>query len=149
MNTFAETEAAPDVAEAAVEQEIKPKRVRKPKAPKEPVAVVLDPVTGQPIPPEPKVKRHMDTEKFRLDAKITVLSAENPKRVGSRAHRDWEQYQTGMTVLEVLQKDVIRADLIYNASHGFISIEGYDAPAPKARPKKVKAEMPEVPAPPA
>lgn len=95
-------------------------------------------------------------------AVITLLVATNPKREGSKASTVFSHYVTGMTIGEFA--DALDAEglgkestpnLVYDAKHGFISIDGYDpgevvkpkvrepkaAKEPKApRAKKVKAE---------
>ena len=84
-------------------------------------------------------------------AVITVLADKNPKRPSSKAFSAFENYQSGMTVKEFC--DVIGKDatghLVYDAAHGFISIEGYTPGqiiTPKVRepkaPKEPKAKKP-------
>lgn len=127
MNTseFTEQVATP-VEGQAEDQQVKPKKVRKPRAPK----------------PEGegngKTKGFREGTKFPLNATITIVSAENPKLVGSNAAADWLLYRDGMTVHEALLAGISRADIMYNASHDFIKVSGYDAPPPKKRPKKEK-----------
>jgi hypothetical protein len=62
-----------------------------------------------------------------LDAKILVLAAGNPKREGSKAHAVFAKYHDGMTVQEFLDSAGAEAtpNLVYDAGHGFISIDGY------------------------
>lgn len=73
-------------------------------------------------------------------AVITILSAENPKRPGSKAHDVFSKYVDGMTVGEFCDEAGKEAtpNIVYDAAHGFISVEGYD-PAVKFTPKP-KAE---------
>lgn len=89
-------------------------------------------------------------------AVITVLADANPKREGSKAATVFSHYVSGMTIGEFA--DALDAaglgkestpNLVYDAKHGFISIDGYDpgevvkpkVREPKApRAKKVKAE---------
>lgn len=84
-------------------------------------------------------------------AVITVLADKNPKRPSSKAFTAFENYRNGMTVKEFC--DVIGKDatghLVYDAAHGFISIEGYTPGqiiTPKVRepkaPKEPKAKKP-------
>lgn len=61
---------------------------------------------------------------FAQDAKITVKAKENPKRVGSAAHKRFGVYKTGMTVGEFLTKGGTGADLHYDTAHDYISITG-------------------------
>lgn len=82
-----------------------------------------------------------------LDAIISLKVEGNPKRPGSKAHAVFAQYTDGMTVQAFLDAvgDAATPNLVYDAAHGFISIEGYDPKlvvkkerAPKA-PKEPKA----------
>ena len=92
-------------------------------------------------------------------AVITVLVDANPKREGSKAHTVFALYRTGMTIKEFADEmdaaglgKESTPNLIWDAKHGFISIEGHDPGAvvqkkeraPKAakepKAKKVKAE---------
>lgn len=92
-------------------------------------------------------------------AKITVLAGTNPKREGSKAHTVFSHYKTGQTIAEFadslkasgLEKEAT-PNLVWDAKHGFIAIEGYNpgeiiTPKPKKAPKpktekggKVKVE---------
>lgn len=72
--------------------------------------------------------------------KVTV----NPKREGSKARERFAAYVDGATVGATLDAGVTTPDLVYDAKHGFISIDGYDpgeivVPKEKAPPKP-KAE---------
>ena len=75
-----------------------------------------------------------------LTAKIKVLASSNPKREGSKARERFAFYKDGMTQEEALNAGVTTPDLVYDASHGFISIDGY---APTLIPVKPKAEKKE------
>lgn len=83
-------------------------------------------------------------------AKITLLAKTNPKRVGSKAHGVFSLYKDGMTVgafcdavdAVELHKGTATPNLVYDAGHGFISIEGYDPGeivVPKVREPKAPA----------
>lgn len=74
-----------------------------------------------------------------LTAKIKMLVTANPKREGSKARDRFAFYKDGMTQDEALNAGVTTPDLVYDASHGFIAIDGY---SPKLVPKKEKAEKP-------
>ncbi len=92
-------------------------------------------------------------------AVITVLVDSNPKRPGSKAAAVFSHYQSGQTIAEFA--DALAAaglgkeatpNLVYDAKHGFITIDGYDpgevvAKAPKepkpAKAKKTKGAPPE------
>lgn len=77
-------------------------------------------------------------------AVVKLLVNSNPKREGSKAHGRFAAYKASQTVAEALDAGVTTPDLVYDAKHGFISIEGYDpgeiiVAKPKAEPKP-KAE---------
>jgi hypothetical protein len=87
-------------------------------------------------------------------AKITLLAPQNPKREGSKAHAVFSCYKDGMTVGAFCDavdakdggehKGSATPNLVYDAAHGFIKIEGYEPPGgviepkPKAEPKPKK-----------
>jgi len=110
---------------------------------------VLD-AGSHPAPTEP-VARTRGPRGVPETAVITVLADKNPKRVGSKAFDLWEKYSNGMTVAQYVDatgKDATPA-LVYDAAHGFISIEGYTPGqiiTPKVRepkaPKEPKAKKP-------
>lgn len=82
-------------------------------------------------------------------AKIKLIATENPKRPNSKAHKFWTLYKDGMTVgayCDAVDATELKGGatpaLVYDTSHGFISIEGYTpteikTPKPKA-PKEAK-----------
>lgn len=82
-------------------------------------------------------------------AVIHLLVTANPKREGSKSFERFSGYAEGQTIAQALDAGVTTPDLVWDAKHGFISIEGYDPgeivqPKPKAAPKpkaekKVKA----------
>lgn len=74
-------------------------------------------------------------------AVITVLVDSNPKRTGSKAAASFDLYATGMTVGEFcdLAGKEATPNLVYDAKHGFIAIEGYDPELVVAKPKAEKA----------
>lgn len=73
-----------------------------------------------------------------LDAIVTLKCEGNPKRPGSKAHDVFSLYRDGMTVQDFLDAagDAATPNLVYDAAHGFIAIEGYD---PKQVVKKERA----------
>ena len=119
--------------EPTAEQQVKPKRVRKKKE-VDPNAPVVTPA-------------YRDGGKFLLTARIQVLSQGNPKHAGSKAAAIWENYRDGMTVKEALEAGIPRVGLLYDSSHNFIKIEGYDAPPPVKKPSRKKADVAVDPAP--
>jgi hypothetical protein len=85
-----------------------------------------------------------------LDAIISLKVEGNPKRPGSKAHDAFAQYVDGMTVQQFLDAvgQAATPNLVYDAAHGFIAIEGYDpklvlkkerAPKAEKAPKEPKA----------
>lgn len=84
------------------------------------------------------------------DAVITLLVDGNPKREGSKAAAVFSYYESGMTIgtfadalAEAELGKEATPNLVYDAKHGYISIEGYEPPG-GVTPKevKVKAEKP-------
>lgn len=76
---------------------------------------------------------------------ITVLADKNPKRPSSKAFTAFETYSTGMSVKEFCDAVGKEATghLVYDAAHGFISIEGYTPGqiiTPKVREPKAPKE---------
>ena len=125
-----------EVAEAVAEQEVKPKKTRgKSGAPAAPASA-----DGAPVEKKERKVGVRGSSKFSSDATITILSEKNPKRVGSKAASDWELYRNGMTVKEAQEAGISMADLLYNSSHKFIAIDGYDAPEPRKQIRKSKVE---------
>jgi hypothetical protein len=78
-------------------------------------------------------------------AKIKLIATENPKRPNSKAHKFWTLYKDGMTVGQYCDavdatelKGGATPALVYDTSHGFISIEGYT-------PSEIKTPKPKAP----
>jgi hypothetical protein len=137
-----ESWTAPVPTDVPVAQEVKP---RKPKMTDEQKATAKAAREAAKPPKPPKVEKvpgekkvAKGSNKFPNTAVITLISTTNPKRSGSAAAADWENYENGMTVQQALDKFISLADIYYNASHGFLTVEGYSAPAPKKKPKKEK-----------
>lgn len=110
------------------------------KAPKTetPVAVEAPVVVAAAEAKEPAV-RTRGPRGVDESAVITLLTETNPKREGSKAHAAFSNYRTGMTVGEFADAVGKEATghLVYDAKHGFISIDGYNPgeiiqPKPKA-----------------
>jgi len=96
------------------------------------------------------------------DGAIVTVLVENPKRGGSKAHSIFSCYATGLSVADIFaaakeagfDEAYVTPCLVWDAKHGFITIEGYDPgaiverkvrepKAPKApKAKKAKAEAP-------
>lgn len=87
-------------------------------------------------------------------ATLTVLVS-NPKRAGSKAEAVFNLYETGLSISALMERATategidlayVTPCLVYDAKHGFISIDGYDPgeivqPKPKAEkaPKEPRA----------
>ena len=73
-----------------------------------------------------------------LDALIFLQVKDNPKRPGSKAHAVFSQYVDGMTVQQFLDAvgNAATPNLVYDAAHDFIKIEGYN---PESVAKKERA----------
>lgn len=61
-------------------------------------------------------------KKFADGLVITVLKG-NPKRKGTSAYARYALYKTGQTVAEAIKAGVRRADLSWDARHGFVEIK--------------------------
>lgn len=72
--------------------------------------------------PEP-AKQTGRKERIRKDAIIRVQVTENPKREGSSSYARFENYVDGMTVGQFLQKGGQLADIRWDTSKNFISLE--------------------------
>lgn len=79
-----------------------------------------------------------------LDARITLLVEGNPKRPGSKAHGVFALYRDGMTLQEFLDAAgaVATPNLVYDATHGFIAVEGWEVPRIERKERAPKAEKP-------
>lgn len=61
--------------------------------------------------------------KFADDAKIVVLTKDNPKREGTKAHENFALYSKNKTVGAFLAAGGSRADLAWDVAAGFIEIK--------------------------
>lgn len=103
-------------------------------------------------PKEPKVplSKMRGPRGTQETAKIKLLSPGNPKRPSSKAHRVFSHYVDGMTVGQFCDavdatedKGEATPNLVYDAAHRFIEIEGYTPGAFfEPKPKAPKAEKP-------
>jgi hypothetical protein len=59
---------------------------------------------------------------YSLDAKITLLTKENPKQKGTACYKRFAKYRSGMLVKAALAAGVLREDLRWDVAHGFIRI---------------------------
>jgi hypothetical protein len=56
------------------------------------------------------------------DKKIELLAKENPKRKGTKAHKRFAAYRTGMTTSEAKEAGLTAVDLAHDSSHGYIKL---------------------------
>jgi hypothetical protein len=59
---------------------------------------------------------------YGMDAKITLLTKENPKTRGTKCFRRYAKYKNTMTVQQALAAGVTRPDLRWDSDHKFIRI---------------------------
>lgn len=88
-------------------------------------------------PKEAKEPKASKAKNYEDTAKVTLLVKENPKREGSASYERFEGYKGAKTVADALANGVTRADLDWDAKHGYITIAGWDVPVIE---KKAKAE---------
>lgn len=77
-----------------------------------------------------------------LTAAVTLLVTGNPKREGSKSHARFANYVDGMTVQAALDAGLTTADLVYDAAHSHIAIEGYNPTLVVKKERAPKAEKP-------
>lgn len=87
-----------------------------------------------------KTDRARTSKQFGDGVKIKLLADKNPKREGSKAHSRFALYKKEMTVGEFIKAGGTFGDLAWDASRGYIQVEGY---APKMVEKKAKPEKKE------
>ena len=63
--------------------------------------------------------------RVRYDAVITRLAENNPKRPGSQAHRRFECYRTGMTVLDFLDAGGRVGDIYNDISRCYSAVSDF------------------------
>lgn len=68
------------------------------------------------------VRKQRGSPNFPGDAKITVRTDSNPKRVGSKAHAKFALYKTGDTVEAFLKKGGTYSTLKWDTEHGFVAL---------------------------
>lgn len=89
----------------------------RPKAPKAPRAPRQPSQNGRPAA----------LDGFNLDAIVTVLAKENPKRAGSDSARRFELWKPGRPLRESLEAGVTAADARWDLKHGFIRLDAAGA----------------------
>jgi hypothetical protein len=125
-----------EAAEAVAEQEVKPKKTRGSK-----LGGTSAPAAEGGEKKERKVGVR-GSAKFSMDALITVLVEKNPKQAQSKSYIRFEEYKTGMSCKDAIANGVLLADLYYDSQHGFIKIDGYDAPPLERKPRVKKEAAP-------
>lgn len=116
---------------AAKPQEVKPKKDRKHEA-----------GNGNDAPKD-TAPRDRTSKNFDKTAAITMLVAENPKRVGSKAHGTFKKYTGATTVGDFIANGGTYEALAWDSARGYITIVGY---TPKLVEKKARKAKPEAPA---
>lgn len=127
-----------DEASGAPEQEVKPKKVRGKVSAPAPEGVETEGAATE--AKEGKKRAARGSNKFAMDAKITLVAKENPKQPQSKSYIRFAEYVDKMTCKEAIDKGVYLADLYYDSQHGFISIDEY-TPPPLERKRKEKVEQ--------
>lgn len=119
----------------------KTKQVRAPKAP---TSAAADAPAATPAAKRGAPIGARGPKGVALDALITLNTEVNPKRPGSKAHAAFAHYSTGMTVQDYLDAAGAAAtpNLVYDAAHGFILIEGYEPKLVERKERAPKAEKP-------
>lgn len=113
------------------------------------------PVVEAPVVEAAAIPRTRGPRGVPETAVITLLVEANPKREGSKAHAVFSHYENGMTIadfcaaLEATDAEMVKEatpNLVYDAKHGFIEIEGYEPPGgvtvKEVKQPKPKAEKP-------
>jgi hypothetical protein len=95
----------------------------KPLAPASATAAAAAPKAPK-VPKEKAPPKESNFKKVYPDsAVITVKSASNPKRVGSKAHATFALYKNGGTVGEFLKAGGFYAAISWDVGHGFIEVK--------------------------
>jgi hypothetical protein len=104
-----------------------------------PVAAPAAPVFADPAA-EVAAKRSRTSPNFPLEAKVKFLTESNPKRAGSKSFDRFAAYMGTVTVGEYIAAGGTYGDLKYDAEHGHISVEGFDAVVKERKERAPKAE---------
>lgn len=89
---------------------------------------------------EATAKRTRTSPNFPPDAQVTFLVEENPKREGSKSYGRWTGYAGSATVGDYIAAGGTYGDLKYDAEHGFIQVEGFEAKLVERKVREPKAE---------
>lgn len=84
-------------------------------------------------------KRTRTSPNFPADAAVEFLVEANPKREGSKSHARWEDYAGTTTVGDYIAAGGTYGDLKYDAEHGFIKVEGFEAKLVERKVREPKA----------
>ena len=71
---------------------------------------------------KPKVVRTNFSAIYPENAKLTLLTKENPKKKGSKSAKRFEGYTGATTVGDALVKGVTYQDIAYDIGRGFIKV---------------------------
>lgn len=91
---------------------------------------------------EVAAKRSRTSPNFPLEAAVQFLTDGNPKRVGSKSFDRFAAYMGAGTVGEYIAAGGTYGDLKYDAEHGHISVEGFDAVVKERKERAPKAAEP-------
>ena len=91
---------------------------------------------------EAVAKRARTSPNFPPDAEVTFLVEDNPKREGSKSFDRWKGYAGASTVGDYIAAGGTYGDLKYDAEHGFIKVEGFEAKLVERKVREPKAEKP-------
>lgn len=80
------------------------------------------PAATEPVKETQKTKEPKTRGKYPMDAVISVLVKENPKRKGTSSYDRFEAYFSISTVKDALRDGVTPADLNWDVKHNFIKI---------------------------
>lgn len=111
-------------------------------------AVAADASTAVAGDAKPKTVGVRGPKGVELTAKITVLAGTNPKRAGTKAFDIFSKYVDGMSVSEFLAAagEEATPNIVYDAKHGFIAVEGYKVEVlPKKEPRVAKEKVAKAP----
>lgn len=71
---------------------------------------------------KPVAKATARAKRLAPDAKVRLLTKENPHREGTRLHKLWSLYKTGMTVQAALDAGIPAINLRYLAARKIIAL---------------------------
>jgi len=96
---------------------------------------------------EVATKRSRTSPNFPPEAGVSFLTDSNPKRAGSKSFDRFAAYMGTGTVGEYIAAGGTYGDLKYDAEHGHITVEGFDAVVKERKERAPKAAKPAAAAP--